>query len=78
MAGPLAAGAVASPFLTPVGGAVVGIGAYGLQQFGNFLVRQAEEKDNPEELEVAKAALTAAGTAPLGYFVDRFTDSIYF
>ena len=73
MAGPLAAGAVASPFLTPVGGAVVGIGAYGLQQFGNFLVRQAEEKDNPEELEVAKAALTAAGTAPLGYFVDRFT-----
>jgi hypothetical protein len=73
MAGPLAAGAVASPFLTPVGGAVVGIGAYGLQQFGNFLVRQAEEKDNPEELEVAKAAIGAAGSAPLGYFVDRFT-----
>ena len=39
MAGPLAAGAVATPFLTPVGGALVGMGAYGIQQFGNFLVR---------------------------------------
>ena len=73
MAGPLAAGAVASPFLTPVGGALVGMGTYAVQQFGNFLVRQAQEKDDPKELEVAKAAITAAGTAPIGYFADRFT-----
>ena len=69
---PLAAGMAASPFITPVGGALVGIGVYGVQQFGNFLVRQAQEKNDPKELEVAKAALTAAGTAPLGYFADRF------
>jgi len=73
MAGPLAAGAVASPFLTPLGGALVGIGTYGIQQFGHFLARQAEEKKDPKELEVAKAALVAAGTAPLGYFADKFT-----
>jgi len=73
MAGPLAAGAAASPFLTPVGGALVGMGVYGVQQFGNFLMRQAQEKDDPAELEMTKAALTAAGTAPLGYFADRFT-----
>ena len=73
MAGPLVAGAAASPFLTPVGGALVGMGAYGLQQFGNFVLRQAQEKDDPKELEIAKAALTAGGTAPIGYFADRFT-----
>jgi len=73
MAGPLAVGAAVSPFLTPIGGAIAGIATYGVQQFGNFLVRQAQEKNSPEELEVTKAALTAAGTAPLGYFADRFT-----
>ena len=73
MAGPLAAGAAATPFLTPVGGALVGMGTYAVQQFGNFLVRQAQEKDDPKELEIAKAAITAAGTAPIGYFADRFT-----
>jgi hypothetical protein len=73
MATPLAATAVTSPFLTPIGGAAVGVGVYALQQFGNFMVRQAQEKDDPKELEVAKAAMTAAGTAPLGYFADRFT-----
>jgi hypothetical protein len=73
MATPIAVGAAASPFLTPVGGAIAGIATYGVQQFGNFLVRQAENKKDPEELELAKAALTAGGTAPLGYFVDRFT-----
>ena len=50
MAGPLAAGAVATPFLTPIGGALVGIGTYGIQQFGHFLVRQAEEKNDPKML----------------------------
>lgn len=73
MALPLAVGAAASPFITPVGGAIAGIATYGIQQFGNFLARQAEAKNDPQELEVAKAALTAAGTAPIGYFVDRFT-----
>jgi hypothetical protein len=73
MALPLAVGAAASPFLTPIGGAIAGVATYGVQQFGNFLARQAQEKDDPKELEVAKAALTAAGTAPIGYFADRFT-----
>jgi hypothetical protein len=73
MAVPLAVAAAASPFLTPVGGAIAGIATYGVQQFGNFLVRQAQEKKDPEELDVAKAALTAAGTAPIGYFADKFT-----
>lgn len=76
MATPLAVGAAASPFLTPVGGAIAGIATYGVQQFGNFLLRQAETKKDPEELELTKAALTAAGTAPLGYFADRFTAGI--
>jgi len=49
MAGPLVAGAAASPFLTPVGGALVGMATYGLQQFGNFVLRQAQEKDDPKE-----------------------------
>ena len=73
MAIPLAAGTAASPFLTPVGGALVGMGTYGIQQFGNFLVRQAQEKNDPKELDIAKAATTAAITAPLGYYADRFT-----
>jgi hypothetical protein len=73
MALPLAVGAAASPFLTPVGGAIAGIATYGVQQFGNFLVRQAQAKDDPEELDLAKAAMTAAGTAPIGYFADKFT-----
>ena len=73
MATPIAVGAAVSPFLTPVGGAIAGVATYGIQQFGNFLMRQAQEKQNPEELELTKAALTAGGTAPLGYFADRFT-----
>jgi hypothetical protein len=73
MALPLAVGAAASPFITPLGGAVAGVVTYGVQQFGNFLARQAQEKDDPKELEVAKAALAAGATAPLGYFADRFT-----
>jgi hypothetical protein len=67
-----AAGAVSGP-IAPIVAPVVGIGTYALQQFGNFLYRQAQEKEDPKEIEVAKAALTAAGTAPLGYFADRLT-----
>ena len=67
-----AAGAVSGPF-APVVAPLVGVGAYGVQQFGNFLTRQAQEKNDPKELEILKAAGTAAATAPLGYFADRFT-----
>ena len=76
MAGPLAVGAGAAALsgpLAPIVGPIAGIGTYAVQQFGNFLMRQAQEKKDPEELEVAKAALTAVGTAPIGYFADRFT-----
>lgn len=66
------AAAVASGPAAPIVAPVVGIGTYALQQFGNFLYRQAQEKEDPKEIEVAKAALTAGGTAPIGYFADRF------
>jgi hypothetical protein len=75
MAGPLAVGAGAAALsgpLAPIVGPIAGIATYGVQQFGNFLMRQAKEKNDPEELELTKAALTAAGTAPIGYFADRF------
>jgi len=79
MAIPLAAGsaaaAVSGPF-APIVGPLVGMGTYGIQQFGNFLVRQAQEKNDPKELEIAKAATTAAITAPLGYYADRFTTGL--
>jgi hypothetical protein len=67
-----AAGAMSGPF-APVVAPLVGIGTYGIQQFGNFLTRQAVEKNDPRELDLTKAALTAGATAPLGYFADRFT-----
>lgn len=76
MAGPLAVGATVGAMSGPAGvitGPLAGIGTYAVQQFGNFLVRQAQEKNDPEELDKTKAAITAAGTAPLGYFADRFT-----
>jgi hypothetical protein len=73
MAAPLAAGAAASPFLTPIGGALVGVGTYGLQQFGNLMQRQAQERQQPEDISVGKAATAAAIQAPIGYVVDRFT-----
>jgi hypothetical protein len=74
MAVPLAAGASAAAFagpLAPVVGPAVGIGTYGLQQFGNFMRRQAEEGRTGETLEPGKAFGTAAATAPIGYFADR-------
>lgn len=74
MAVPLAAGVGAAAFagpLAPVVGPAVGIGTYGLQQFGNFMRRQAEEGKTGETLEPGKAFGTAAATAPIGYFADR-------
>jgi hypothetical protein len=73
MAVPLAVGAAASPFITPVGGAIAGVATYGAQQLGNLITRQAQEKATPQELDLGKAATAAAIQAPLGYFVDRFT-----
>jgi hypothetical protein len=76
MAVPLAAGAGAAAFagpLAPVVGPAVGIGTYGLQQFGNFMRRQAEEGATGDTLAPGKAFGTAAVTAPLGYFADRLT-----
>ena len=76
MAVPLAAGAGAAAFagpLAPVVGPAVGIGTYGLQQFGNFMRRQAEEGATGDTLAPAKAFGTAAVTAPIGYFADKLT-----
>jgi hypothetical protein len=67
-----AAGAVSGPF-APIVAPVVGIGAYGLQQFGSLMGRQAQEKENPQDISVGKAATAAAIQAPIGYFADRFT-----
>ena len=71
MAVPLAAAAAATPFTSPIGGAIAGIGTYGVQQFGNFMRRQAEEGATGETAAPGKAAATAAVTAPIGYFADR-------
>jgi hypothetical protein len=73
MAAPLAVGAAATPFTGPFGGLAAGIGTYGVQQFGQFMQRQAQGAKTVEELEPGKAAATAAVTAPLGFFVDRLT-----
>ncbi len=75
-AGPLAVGAGVGAFTTPIGGAIAGIGAYGVQQFGNFLNRQAQEAKTPEDINVGRAGLAAALTAPIGYFADKFTAGI--
>ena len=76
MAVPLAAGAAAGlasgPF-APIVAPVVGIGTYGLQQFGNLMNRQGQEAKTPEDISVGKAAIASAIQAPIGYFVDRYT-----
>ena len=76
MAGPLAVGAATSMVATPLVGTIAGIGAYGLQQFGNFLNRQAQEAKDPSEINVGRAGLAAGLTAPVGYFADKFTAGI--
>lgn len=71
----IAATALAAPTgpFAPLIGTAAGIVTYGLQQFGNFMERQALERNAPEDIDVGKAATWAAITAPIGYFVDRFT-----
>lgn len=76
MAVPLAAGAAAGAMsgpLAPVVAPLAGIGTYGVQQFGQFMRRQAEEGATGETLEPGKAAVASAVSAPIGYFADRFT-----
>jgi len=80
MAGPLLAAkgatAISAPLIgpfAPVAGAVAGIATYGLQQFGNLMLRQAQERNDPEEMSIAKAALVSGAMAPFGYLMDRWT-----
>ena len=80
MAVPLLAGeaatALTAPILgpaAPIAGLVAGIGTYGAQQFGNFMKRQAEEAQRPEDISVGRAAGAAAVTAPIGYIADKWT-----
>lgn len=72
MAVPLAASAAVTPFTTPIGGLLAGIGTYGAQQFGQFMRRQAQEGATGETLAPGKAAAVAAATAPIGFFADKF------
>ena len=80
MAVPLLAGeaatALTAPVLgpaAPIAGLVAGVGTYGAQQFGNFMKRQAEEAQRPEDISVGRAAGAAAVTAPIGFFADKLT-----
>ena len=72
MAVPLAAAAAVTPFTSPLGGLLAGIGTYGTQQFGQFMRRQAQEGATGETLAPGKAAAVAAATAPIGFFADKF------
>jgi len=72
MAVPLAAAAAVTPFTSPLGGLLAGIGTYGTQQFGQFMRRQATEGATGETLAPGKAAAVAAATAPIGFFADKF------
>ena len=66
----------AAPIAAPVAATLAGIGAYGLQQYGNFMSTQGLVKQAPEELDPAKAREWAAYTAPLGFIVDKFVGGI--
>jgi len=72
-AGTAAVTGPAAPLAAPIMGALVGIGTYGVQQYGHFMERQALEKNAPQDLNTTEAKTWAAITAPTGYVVDRFT-----
>ena len=73
MAVPLAVGAgVTKSTTSPKAGAVAGVLTYALQTLGNNMMRQAQEGKDAPDLKPGKAALTAAITAPIGYFTDKF------
>ena len=63
MAAPLAVGAGAAALsgpAAPIIGPLAGMGTYGLQQFGQFMQRQAQEGATGETLAPGKAATAAA------------------
>jgi hypothetical protein len=66
----------AAPVAAPVAATLAGIGAYGLQQYGNFMSTQGLVKQAPEELDPTKAREWAAITAPLGFIVDKFIGGV--
>jgi hypothetical protein len=66
----------AAPIAAPVAATIAGIGAYGLQQYGNFMSTQGLVNKAPEDLDPAKAREWAAYTAPLGFLVDKFVGGI--
>ena len=66
----------AAPVAAPVAATLAGIGAYGLQQYGNFMSTQGLVKKAPEDLDTNQARTWAAITAPLGFIVDRFVGGI--
>ncbi len=80
MAVPLAAGAATTAYsapllgpFAPAAGLAMGIGAYGLQTFGQNIQRQAgTEGRTAETMEPGQALGAAAIGAPLGFLVDRF------
>lgn len=61
----------AAPVAAPVVGFLAGTAAYGYQQYGHFMERQALEKEAPEELNPTQAKQWAAITAPVGFFIDK-------
>jgi hypothetical protein len=66
----------AAPIAAPVAATIAGIGAYGLQQYGNFMSTQGLVNKAPEDLDTDQARTWAALTAPLGFIVDRFVGGI--
>ena len=65
-----------APIAAPIAAGAVGIGTYGLQQYGHFMETQGLLKKAPEELDPASAKTWAAITAPFGYLVDKFVGGI--
>lgn len=70
-AGTAAVTGPAAPVAAPVVGFLAGTAAYGYQQYGHFMERQALEKEAPEELNPTQAKQWAAITAPVGFFIDK-------
>jgi hypothetical protein len=66
----------AAPVAAPVAATLAGMGAYGLQQYGNFMSTQGLVKQAPEDLNPNEARKWAAITAPLGFLVDKFVGGI--
>jgi hypothetical protein len=66
----------AAPIAAPIAATLAGMGAYGLQQYGNFMSTQGLVNKAPEDLDTNQARTWAALTAPLGFLVDKFVGGI--